>query len=62
METPGAAGCRSPCALTRDVSGSVPAEDVDRLYAALNEAAVIQALEIPGDVTVSALIVEGVST
>ena len=53
METPGAAGCRSPCALTRDVSGSVPAEDVDRLYAALNEAAVIQALEIPADVRVT---------
>ena len=38
---------------TRDASGPVPAEDVDRLYAALNEAAVIQALGIPANVRVT---------
>ena len=38
---------------TRDASGSVSAEDVERLYAALNEAAVIQALGIPANVRVT---------
>ena len=38
---------------TRDASSPVPAEDVDRLYAALNTGDVIKALGIPQDVRVT---------
>lgn len=41
--------------LTRDAANAVPAEDVDRVYAALNTKDVISALGIPGAVRVTSL-------